>query len=129
MVAVAQPEANEAYYYIAGVDGEGVVSHADAVAGGCLSEDGHVAVLQLKRGGKVDSARHVEHDSALARFLARPAQGALAAVVGKGGDVIDGSAATAAGVTAEAFRAGEGGSVVKLCRRAHGSGGCQQGEE
>ena len=65
-LTVAQTEAHEAYYYVAGFDGEGVVSHADAVAGGCLSEDGHVTVLQLKLRGEVDSARHIEHDSSLA---------------------------------------------------------------
>ncbi len=107
---VAHAEAQEAHHHLLhAVEKDRIVAQADAVARGALAGDRDVAVANVQRLFEADGASDREEDDARVLLFERPAQGALRAVVGQRGDVEHLAAATAGGVHAAAFGAGESG--------------------
>ena len=111
---VAHAAAQEADDDIVGFDHQRIVLQANAVAGGCLPGNGHVAFLYLQVALQLDDARHVEHDDARPALLHPGTQRARAAVVQVGHVVDLASAAAGGGVAGKALGA-------RKCR-SHNSG-------
>ena len=112
---VAQTEAHKTDDDVVGSNDEGIVGYADAVARGCLSGNGQVAVLYLQLTLQMDSAAEVEDNGAWP-FLAdsltqRTRQWCLVvAIVLERSHMIYIATATSGGVHAETFSSRECGN-------------------
>ena len=111
-MAVTKTEAQEAQDNIVGVNGERIVGNAYSVAGGGLSGNRHVALLQLQRALEEYRTAHVEDYRPHARLVACPSEGAFRAVVVKFRNMVHGSSPSSGSISAEALGTRKGYELV-----------------